>query len=192
MKLAAQPYVSEAQYLEQELRSATRSEYVAGQVFAMSGASLRHNVITLNIAMLLRHHLRGTPCRTFMADAKLRVAKVQSIYYPDVMVTCDPVHQQVGPQDHLVETPRLIVEVLSESTAGTDRREKLQAYRSLPTLREYMLVSQDEALIEIHRRRGDIGWDIITLTPGDPVELDSVELQTQFAAVYEESGLALG
>lgn len=191
MKLADETYMTEAEYLAHEIRSPVRNEYVAGHIYAMTGASLRHNVITLNIASLLRNHLRGSPCRAFMADAKLRVAKTHSIYYPDVLVTCDPRHLSVSTSDHLVDTPRLIVEVLSESTAGTDRREKLQAYRSLPSLLEYMLVSQDEALLEIHRRSGDIGWQIITLTPGDPVELQSVELTTDFPAIYEESGLAL-
>ena len=191
MKLADETCLSEAEYFARELQSPGRNEYVAGQVYAMTGASLRHNVIALNIAALLRQHLRGSPCRTFMADAKLRIAKMQSIYYPDVLVTCDPKHQRVGVADHVVDTPRLVVEVLSESTAGTDRREKLLAYKSLPSLLEYVLVSQDEALIEIHRRSGDIGWQIITLTPGDPVELSSVELTTSFPAIYEESGLAL-
>jgi Uma2 family endonuclease len=155
----------------------------------MTGASLRHNVIALNIAALLRAHLRGSPCRTFMSDAKLRVAKLNSYYYPDVMVTCDARHQSISAADTVIETPRLIVEILSTSTEATDRREKLLAYRSLPSLLEYVLVSQNEASIEIHRRQGDIGWQIITLSPGDPVELSSVEILTDFAAVYEESGL---
>ena len=98
---------------------------------------------------------------------------------------------QVGTADHLVDAPRLVVEVLRESTAGTDRREKMQAYRSLPSLLEYVLVSQDEPLVEVHRRNGDIGWDIITLGPGDPVEWASVQWQGDLALLYEESGLAL-
>lgn len=189
MKIASYAQVSEEEYLAFEAQSPVKHEYVAGGIYAMTGASLRHNVITLNIASLLRTHLRGSPCRTFMSDAKLRVAKLNSYYYPDVMVTCDPRHQNVGAADTLVETPRLIVEILSTSTEATDRREKLLAYRSLPSLLEYVLVSQNEAVIEIHRRQGDIGWQIITLSPGDPVELSSVEIVTDFSAVYEESGL---
>ena len=191
MKTAVYQPLDEADYLKLEARSPVRNEYVAGQVYAMTGATLRHNIIAGNIYSLLRHHLRGSPCRTFMADAKLRVAKKQSIYYPDVMVTCDAQHQQLGSGDYLVESPRLVVEVLSESTAGTDRREKLLAYRTLPTLLEYVLVWQDEPAIEVHRRQGDIGWEVITLAPGDPVAWTSVELSTDFATVYEESGLAL-
>ena len=189
MKIANYAQVSEEDYLALEAQSPCKHEYVAGSIYAMTGASLRHNVIALNIAALLRAHLRGTPCRTFMSDAKLRIAKIKSYYYPDVLVTCDARHQNITPADNVIETPRLIVEVLSTSTEATDRREKLIAYRSLPSLLEYVLISQDEASIEIHRRQGDIGWQIITLTPGDPVELSSVEIVTDFAAVYEESGL---
>jgi Uma2 family endonuclease len=191
MKIASYTQVSEEEYLALEAQSPLKNEYVVGTIYAMTGASLRHNVIAGNIYSLLRTHLRGSPCRTFMSDAKLRVAKMCSYYYPDVMVTCDPRHQHVGSNDGTVDTPRLVVEILSSSTEATDRREKLLAYRSLPSLLEYVLISQEEAKIEIHRRQGDIGWQIITLTPGDPVELSSVELVSDFAAVYEESGVEL-
>lgn len=189
MKIAAYAHISEQDYLSHEARSPVKCEYVAGNIYPMTGASLRHNVIAGNMFTLLRAHLRGSPCRAFMSDAKLRVAKFNSIYYPDVMVTCDARHQSVTTTDILVEAPRLVIEVLSDSTAATDRREKLQAYRSLPSLLEYLLVSQESAAIEIHRRQGDIGWQIITLSPGDPVEFASVELTTDFASVYEESGV---
>lgn len=192
MKIAEYSKVSEEDYLALEVRSPVRHEYVCGDVYAMTGASLRHNVITLNIAALLRAHLRGTPCRTFVADAKLRIAKAGAYYYPDVMVTCDPRHLTVGSEDLVVEAPRLVVEVLSTSTEAVDRREKLTAYRGIPSLQEYVLVAQDEARIEIHRRHGDIGWEIVTLTPGDPVELKSLEFASDFPAIYEETGLVPG
>lgn len=191
MIVASDTQISEAEYLALEAQSPLKHEYVAGGIYAMTGASLRHNVIALNIAALLRAHLRGSPCRTFMSDAKLRVNKLNSYYYPDVMVTCDPRHQNITPGDTVIEAPRLVVEILSNSTEATDRREKLLAYRSLPSMLEYVLVSQEVASVEIHRRQGDIGWQIITLSPGDPVELNSVELVSDFAAIYEESGLAL-
>ena len=191
MKIAQHAQISEQDYLLLEASSAFKSEFVGGHIYAMTGASLRHNVIAGNIFSVLRAHVRDSPCRTFMSDAKLRVAKFNSYYYPDVMVTCDPRYQSVSSGDSMIETPRLIVEILSASTEATDRREKLQAYRSLPSLLEYVLVSQESAAIEIHRRQGDIGWQIITLSPGDPVELSSVELTTDFAAFYDESGVDL-
>ena len=192
MKLITDIDISEAEYLAQEAQSLVRDEYVAGQLYPMAENSLRHNVIVGNLLTRLRNHLRGSACRCFGLEIKLRIPQWQSIYYPDVMVTCDSRHQNITASDMLIEAPRLIVEVLSVSTEATDRREKLLAYRSLPSLLEYVLVSQEEARIEIHRRRGDIGWQIITLTPGDPVEFASVELTTDFATVYEESGLAIG
>jgi Uma2 family endonuclease len=191
MQIAHEYAMSEDDYLALEARSPERHEYVLGNVYAMTGASLRHNIIAGNVYSVLRAHLRGSPCRTFMSDAKLRVAKTKSYYYPDVMVTCDPRHQSVEPGDTVVDTPRLVVEVLSERTEATDRREKLLAYRSLPSLQEYVLIAQEEARIEIHRREGDIGWQIITLTPGDPVAFASVEWAADFATVYEESGIEL-
>ena len=93
-------------------------------------------------------------------------------------------------EQQIVEDPILVVEVLSPTTEGIDRREKLRAYRTLPGLKEYAMVSQDECRVELHRRRGDIGWDIITFEPGDTVELASVELQLPIADIYFEAGVA--
>ncbi len=190
MQVAEYTRIGEEEYLVLEAQSPLRHEYVRGEVYSMTGASLRHNVITGNIFALLRAHLRATPCRAFVADAKLRVATAGAYYYPDVMVTCDPRHSTVDSSDTVVDAAKVVVEVLSASTEGTDRREKLMAYRALPSLEEYVLVAQDEAKIEIHRRRrGDIGWEIVTLTPGDPVELKSLEFASDFPALYEETGL---
>ena len=191
MQTAQYTQISEEEYLAFEAQSPARHEYVAGSIYAMTGASLRHNVITLNFASLLRAHVRGSPCRTFMNDAKLRIAKTGAYYYPDVMVTCDPRVLCVDTTSSVVDAPRLIVEVLSASTEGTDRREKMQAYRTLPSLQEYVLVSQENPLIEIHRRTGDIGWEIVTLSPGDPVELNILEFVSDVAAIYEESGIEM-
>ena len=190
MKIADYSQVSEEDYLALEAQSPVKHEYIAGGIYAMTGASLRHNVIAGNIYSLLRAHLRGSPCRTFMSDAKLRVAKQHSYYYPDVMVTCDPRHQTITPNDTVIETPRLVVEILSTNTEATDRREKLRAYRTLPSLKEYLLVSQEQAQVEIYRRRGDIGWDIITYEPGDTVEIASLEIKLGMAEIYFESGIA--
>jgi len=181
--------LDEAEYLALEARSPVRHEYIAGDVFAMTGASIRHNIIALNIATALRTHLRGTPCRALMEGVKLYLTKERSYFYPDVMVTCEPRLLELDAQVQVVDSPVLIVEVLSPSTEGIDHREKLRAYRTLPGLKEYAMVSQDECRVELHRRRGDIGWDIITFEPGDMVELASVELALPIAEVYFESGV---
>ena len=190
MHVQAYKPLDEGEYLALEARSPVRHEYIAGEIFAMTGASIRHNIIALNIATALRTHLRGTPCRALMEGVKLYLKKERSYFYPDVMVTCEPRLLELDAQVQVVDSPVLIVEVLSPSTKGIDRREKLRAYRTLPSLKEYAMVSQDECRVELHRRRGDIGWDIITFEPGDTVELASVELQLPIADVYFEAGVA--
>ena len=190
--MQSRPYrlLDESEYLTLEARSPVRHEYVAGEIFAMTGASIRHNIIAGNLYTALRTHLRGTPCRALMEGVKLYLKKERSYFYPDVMVTCESRLLELDAETQLVDSPVLIVEVLSPSTEGIDRREKLRAYRTLPGLKEYALVGQDACRVELHRRRGDIGWDIITFEPGDTVELAGVELQLPIADVYFEAGVA--
>ncbi len=178
-------------YLEWENRQPTRHEFIRGEVFAMTGVTDLHNEICLNLGAMLRQHLRGTPCRVFMSDAKLRVAKQNAYYYPDVLVSCAPSLQTLNASEAVIDAPVLLIEVTSPSTDGIDHREKLLAYRTLPTLKEYALVAQDKPEIEIHARLSDTSWEITTLTPGDPVTFASIDLTTDFAGVYEESGLDL-
>ncbi len=190
MKSLPYPSVSEEDYLALEARSPTRHEYVAGEVFAMTGASIRHNVIALNIATAIRQHLRGSPCRALMEGVKLHLRKESSYFYPDVMVTCEAALLALGASQQMVEEPLLVVEVLSPATEGIDRREKLRAYRTLPSLREYMLVSQDAVKVEIYRRRGEISWDIITYEPGDTVQLNGIDFELSISDIYFEAGLS--
>ena len=191
MKIVPYTTYSENEYLAYEVQSPTRNEYVAGEIFAMTGASIRHNVIAGNIFAELRAHLKGTPCRALIEGVKLHLRKEHSYYYPDVMVTCEDRLQALDNQQQIVEAPIVVIEILSPSTEAIDRREKLRAYRTLPSLKEYLLISQDQAQVEIYRRRGDIGWDIITYEPGDTVEITSLELKLGMRDIYFESGIAM-
>jgi Uma2 family endonuclease len=191
MKTAAYSTLSENEYLAYEAHSPVRNEYIAGEIFAMTGASIRHNVIALNFASALRAHLKGTPCRALIEGVKLRLRKEQSYFYPDVMVTCENRLQELDNQQQTVEEPVVVIEITSPSTEAIDRREKLRAYRTLPSLKEYLIVSHDQALVEIYRRRGDIGWDIITYEPGDIVEITSLELKISMMDIYFESGIKM-
>ena len=190
MKTATYTTYSESDYLAYETQSPVRHEYIAGEIFAMTGASIRHNVIAGNLFAELRTHLKGTPCRALIEGVKLRLRKEQSYFYPDVMVTCEDRLQELDSQQQIVEAPLVVIEILSPTTEATDRREKLRAYRTLPSLKEYLLVSQEQAQVEIYRRRGDIGWDIITYEPGDTVEIASLEIKLGMAEIYFESGIA--
>ena len=190
MKIVPYTTYSESDYLAYETQSPVRHEYIAGEIFAMTGASIRHNVIAGNLFAELRTHLKGTPCRALIEGVKLRLRKEQSYFYPDVMVTCEDRLQELDSQQQIVEAPLVVIEILSPTTEATDRREKLRAYRTLPSLKEYLLVSQEQAQVEVYRRRGDIGWDIITYEPGDTVEIASLELKLGMDDIYFESGIA--
>jgi Uma2 family endonuclease len=168
--------VSEEEYLRLEARSPVRHEYVSGEMFAMTGGTLRHNTIAGNLFVALKSRLRDGPCRVYMNDVRVRVEKVRSYYYPDLLVVCTKGGETPDLAAVTVDDPVLVVEVLSQGTEGTDRREKLLAYRQLPSLSEYVLVSQDEQRVEIHRRRGDIGWEKIEHSAGEAVTLRSVDL----------------
>jgi Uma2 family endonuclease len=177
--------LSEEEYLRLEAHSAVRHEYVDGEMFATTGGTLRHSTITGNLFVALRTGLRDTPCRVFVNDVRVRVEKANAYYYPDLLVCCAREGREVDLDAVTVHDPILLIEILSQSTEGTDRPEKLLAYRTLPCLLEYVLVSQDEPRVEIHRRRGDIGWEKLEHVGAETVELRSVELKIAVQEIYE-------
>ncbi len=142
-------------YLLAEDTSPLRHEYLGGYVYAMTGDTLRHNCVAGNIYARLLQALAGTPCQVFINGVKLHVPAADSVYYPDVLVCCGS-----GPADgaKLLTDAALIVEVLSESTAQTDRREKRAAYQRLHSLRAYWIISQDEQRAEVHLRDAHGAW----------------------------------
>ena len=182
-------YVSPEDYLRLEAQSPVRHEYVAGGIYAMTGASLRHNIIALNLASALRAHLKASPCRVFMEGVKLHVARDNAYYYPDVIVSCDPRLQSITGDSMAIDQPTVLVEVLSASTEGIDRREKFVAYRKLASLKEYLLIEQERMVIELFRRQGDVGWEHCVFSAGDELSLVSLEFQCPLGEVYEGSGL---
>ena len=191
MQHAALFYYPEDDYLTNEQASPTKHEYVAGEVFAMAGASKRHGTLAGNAFIALRQHLRGQPCGVWMADMKVRVQADSAYYYPDVVVTCDPADLgSESPKDYL-EAPKLVVEVLSDSTEPVDRREKWMSYRRLPSLMEYVLIDQNRAWVEVFRR-GAAGWTQDIYEAGETVRLDSVALEVSMAALYADTGLLAG
>jgi len=140
------------EYLEMEATASVRHEYVGGMVYAMVGTTKRHNRIAGNVYARLLAAVRGGPCRVYMEAVKLRVEDV--IYYPYVMVACG-----AEDNDPLIENaPCLVVEVASPSTESIDRREKMLAYRSIPTLRAYLIVAQDDRRVERYWRGEDGEW----------------------------------
>ena len=134
--VALLPRISHEDYLDRETISPVKHEYVAGRMYAMTGISDVHNLIAGNIYSLLRNHLKGTPCQVFMADVKAKLAEADAFYYPDVMVSCE-----IPPHPYYRQQPKLIVEVLSPTTARHDLGEKRINYQTLDSLQDYILVS---------------------------------------------------
>jgi len=172
------------QYLDAEAQGVLRHEFIDGEIVAMVGGTQRHNRISGNAYAILRQHLRGRPCQPFIADVKLHIARANCYYYPDVMVVCGD-GSAIADQQPVVEDARLVIEVLSPSTEGIDRREKLHAYRRLPGLQEYVLIAQDRQQVEVYRRQGEVGWLYLTYEPGDDVEWASVALTVPMTELYE-------
>lgn len=168
------------EYLRIEEASAdVRHELVGGVLHAMVGASRRHNRIIMRLSSLLDRTASDGPCEVFVNEVKLRVAW-DTVYYPDVMVACDP-----SDDDPLVvNRPCLVIEVLSPSTSSTDRREKLAAYRMLPSLLAYLVIHQDEQRVERHwRETVDAPWQAVFLTDGH-VPIPCPETSIALADIY--------
>ena len=182
MQHAYQPKPSAEDYLSAEEGSGIRHEYVDGEVYAMAGAGEAHNLIAGNVFAGLHSLVRGGPGRVFIADMKLRVAEWNAFYYPDVMVVCNP----ADAHSHYKEQPSTVIEVMSPTTESTDRREKLLAYRTLPSLREYVLIAQDRRHIEVYRRGADGALQHEVLAAGAPLWLESVGASLTQDAVYED------
>ena len=172
--------ISINEYLEGELISDIKYEYINGEVFAMTGARRAHNIISMELSNILFNHLRGTPCQVFGSDMKIGIftPTLDCFYYPDVHVSCE----KNGHDLYNVE-PKLIIEVLSDSTERKDRAEKFHDYRKIPTLEEYVLVAQDSLRVEIYRKR--TAWDLELCGENDQFQLESVELNVVLADVYK-------
>ncbi|HEY5579818.1 MAG TPA: Uma2 family endonuclease [Rhodoferax sp.] len=180
---AHQPTLTADDYLAWEPAQLDRHEYLDGEVFAMAGAEDRHVTVSMNIAFTLRQHLSGSPCRTYMSDMRLHVAAANSYFYPDVLVTCSALDLA----NPLVKTePKLIIEVLSPSTAAYDRGLKFSHYRSLASLEEYVLIDLDTRSTDGYRKGADGLWVLHPFARGESVSLASVALELSAAQLFAE------
>ncbi len=176
-------FLPSSAYLEAEAKCKIRHEYLGGQIFAMAGASDIHNLIAISIVSRLYSHLSGSPCRVFMSDMKVKINLKEALifYYPDILVTCDPMDDQ-----KLFKTkPKLIIEILSPGTENIDRREKFLHYQSIPSLEEYVLVSQEEIHVEIYRPNSQGYWVKELLKSGDTLHLHSLSFHLALSEIYE-------
>ena len=177
-------YLTPEEYLQLESNSDIKHEYCDGEIFAMAGATDTHVTIALNMAILLRNHLRGSGCRVYISDMKVRIETKNRFFYPDVMVTCETKDRE---NRTYKEYPRLIIEVLSDSTEAFDRGDKFADYQFISSLEEYVLINTKKARIECFRRADDGMWllQFYELNKTN-FALTSIEFEAKIEEVYQE------
>jgi Uma2 family endonuclease len=172
------------EYLALERQAETKSDYLDGEMFAMSGASRKHNLIGVNIASSLHQQLSGRACEVYANDMRVRTPG-DLLTYPDVVAVCGDPRFEDDEVDTLLN-PTLIVEVLSKSTEAYDRVTKLDHYRTIPSLMEIVLVAQDRPRVEHWRRQGDGQWLVEEVEDlGRTIELASIQCRLPLAAIYQ-------
>ena len=176
------------EYLALERKAELKSEYFAGEMFAMAGASRRHNLITANILRVLGNQLLERACNVYPSDMRVKISKIGKYTYPDVVVACGEERFEDEHNDTLLN-PVVIIEVISPSTEREDRGRKKFDYFATPSIRQYALIEQDERLIDLYTRTGD-GW-IDEIIEGDAVlNLSSIGIEVSLDVIYEDTELA--
>ncbi len=172
--------ISIAEYIQGEELSEIRHEYIYGEVYAMAGANTTHNRVVTNVGYKIDERLRNSRCETFVENVKLK-ADEATFYYPDVMVACDENPESIYYREESI----LLVEVLSPSTERIDRNEKLNVYRNIPTLQEYLIVWQNEVRAELYRKNTDNSWSAEIFDEiSAEIRLDSVDLNLTLVEIY--------
>jgi Uma2 family endonuclease len=183
--------LTEEQYVLRERAAAGKSEFLHGRVFAMSGGSPRHNLLIANVTRALGEAVRDRPCVVLSSDQRVCIEATGLYTYPDVTLVCGPLRVHSRFDDTLLN-PTVVVEVLSPSTEAYDRGAKFAHYRRIESLREVVLVSQDERVVEHYARQTDGSWRLTTWTERQAVEMPALESSLALDAVYEKVDLVAG
>ena len=183
--LAADDYLySHAEYFALEAQVDVKSEYYQGRLVAMTGGSLNHNRIAGNIYTMIGQRLENRGCETFIGDVRVWIEAKDIFAYPDVIVVCGQPALMAGRPD-TVTNPKIIIEVLSKSTAGYDKGDKFYGYWSLETFEEYVLVDQYQMRVEYFRRVDDKIWELRVFTRlSDHLTLQSVDVTLPLDRIY--------
>lgn len=181
--IAARTYLTPEEYIAAERKATLKSEYLSGEIVAMSGASNEHNLITMNTANGLYNQVTERGCRVYASDMRVGIGEGASYFYPDIAVTCDRPRFEDDVFD-ILTNPQVVVEVLSDSTANYDRGEKFRRYRQLESLQEYILISQDQVHVEHYLRRGK-HWVLSEFSALENVlPLTSIEAELSLRQIY--------
>lgn len=183
MNAQVKPRVTYAEYLAREAASDVKHEFIAGEVFAMAGGTVEHGALAAALIGELRSALSGKPCRVFSSDVRVLVSSTDASFYPDLSIVCGKL-ENVSTDANAIVNPLVLVEVLSESTEAYDRGVKAAHYRRLQTLKEYVLVSQNERRVEVQRLSERGIWELHFFGPGQRIELTSLGVSVSLDAVY--------
>ena len=177
-------------YLAFERKSITKNEFVGGRMWAMAGGSGAHARLAARMIRMLDQRLDGAPCAVYTSDLRIHAPETGLFAYPDASVVCGPLQYTPSTPKDTVINPAVIVEVLSPPTETFDRGDKFLHYRSIGTLREYLLISQTGVLVECYSKQPDGTWPVKLLRGGDTIQLDCLGVSIPVADIYE--GVQLG
>jgi Uma2 family endonuclease len=177
--------LTEAEYLDIEAAAEFRSEFYNGEMFAMAGATREHNELRDNLVGELHGRFKGGPCRTYSADMRVKVQRTGLYTYPDIVIVCDPPEFVRHKGIDVLLNPQVVIEILSESTERYDRGTKFRHFQRLPSVREYILVSQDRMCLERFVRQPDETWLLTTFDdPAGEFLLSSIAIRIPLADIY--------
>jgi Uma2 family endonuclease len=174
------------QYLELEEASNVKHEFLAGRIHAMAGGTPEHAALAATLIGLLQAQLRGSPCRVFTSDLRVRVLETGLATYPDITIACGELLRDPESRQTLV-SPRVLVELPSDGTENHDRNEKLAHYQRIPSLEEYVLVSHRERLVEVWRRLDTGSWERTEARSGRAARLHSIPCEIDVDTLYREA-----
>ncbi|MCK6586049.1 MAG: Uma2 family endonuclease [Polyangiaceae bacterium] len=177
--------VSPAEYLVFERSSEMKHEYADGEIFAMSGGTAEHSLVAGNVIRELGNAVADRGCRVLTSDMRVKIPGRARYVYPDASVVCERPIFEDDKRDTLLN-PRLVIEVLSESSEAYDRGDKFRQYQTIPSVLEYVLLSQTEPRIEVFTRQGDGGWLLRAYGPGERVALASLACEFDVDRTYKD------
>ena len=175
------------EYFAWEAQQLEKHEYIGGQVYAMSGGSKNHSLISVRLTTLLANHLEGSGCETGNSDLRVNIVETTDYTYPDISVTCDERDKETT---QYITYPCLIVEVLSDSTEAYDRGGKFRLYQNNPVLQDYLLVSSTRIEIDLYQKNDAGSWLIINYKTDDTITLKSINLTFPIEQIYRNLTLS--
>lgn len=178
-------FISPEEYLEQERKATEKHEYYQGEVFAMSGTSLEHVIISRNVMIELGNKLKGKSCQPFGSDLRMHIPPNTLYTYPDLSIICGK-PELTDEHFDTATNPTVLIEILSPSTRNYDMGIKFKLYRDIPTLKEYILVDSENVYVEKHMRQADNSWLLSEIkNAGDILKIESIQVTLALSDIYE-------